>query len=354
MDAALDQLPRPDREVLLLRFWQQQDHRSIGTALGSTEDAARKRIARALEKLRSLLRRRGVLLTAALLTQFLTDHAIAAVPSSIAATLPGAAWRQATTSGPITAVSHSLIRRFWPATAAALVITGGLWTAVSAGWFTSSSSPKFSAIPATAKAPKAATSKEITLHFTIADVPAGTMAHRLLSYEPGGNDAALFTEVHQLANTSGKLVEFALTSPSGKSRTLERSRPYSYSDRWTWDEKLQRPHGEQNEIRNLGTNVEAIATRLTDGPVHLQWAVSHDYAEPVFHAWPISLREPEENPGSSVDMEDFYNCQLRGSTSGLTEGKPRLRATEVLNPRVMPEARPGPRVLLVFVTLATP
>ena len=353
VDAALDQLPRPDREALLLRFWQQQDHRSIGIALGSTEDAARKRIARALEKLRTLLRRRGVLLTAALLSQCLTDHATAAVPSTLAATLPGAAWRQATASGPIMAVAPSPLRRFWPAAAAAVVLTGGLWTAASAGWF-SASAPITSTIFSTAQPLKPVPSTDITLHFTMADIPAGTMARRLLTYEHSGDDTTLFTEVHHLASTSGKLAEFSLTGQSGKTMNFEKIRTYPYSDRWTWDEKLQRPIAGLNEIRKLGMTVEVIPNRIMESLVTVEWAVSYDYAEPVFHAWPISLREPEGEPGPSVNMEDFHNCQLRGYMAGLTNNTPRLLGSEFLNAAALPEAQPEPRVLMVFVTLADP
>ncbi|RYD29907.1 MAG: sigma-70 family RNA polymerase sigma factor, partial [Verrucomicrobiaceae bacterium] len=124
LDAALDQLSKSDREALLLRFYQRQDHRSVGAVLGYSEEAARKRIARALEKLRTLFRRRGIVLTAALLAQFLTDHASAAVPVGPAATLPGAAWRQATAAGPLSAARPliSLIRRFsLPAAAVVLI-----------------------------------------------------------------------------------------------------------------------------------------------------------------------------------------------------------------------------------------
>lgn len=141
LDTALDSLSTADREALILRYYQKQDHRHIGTVMGISEDTARKRIARALEKLRTVLRRRGVVLTAALLIQFLSDHATAAVPVALAASLPGAAWRQATATGPITAVPASLLRRFWPAAAAVLLVTAGVWTAVSAGWFGSNIRP---------------------------------------------------------------------------------------------------------------------------------------------------------------------------------------------------------------------
>ena len=216
LDAALDQLSRPDREALLLRFWQRQDHRSIGTALGSTEEAARKRIARALEKLRTVLRRRGVLLTAVLLTQLLTDHATAAVPPPLAATLPGAAWRQALSTGPITTPPASLFRRFWPAAAAALLVTGGLWTAASAGWF-SSSAPRASRVAsANTKTPAIANSSEISLHFTLADLPAKDLSLRLLDYQGSQDDEVLFNEVQKLSGAGGHKLEFDLTARSGQ------------------------------------------------------------------------------------------------------------------------------------------
>jgi RNA polymerase sigma factor (sigma-70 family) len=60
LDAALNQLEPADRDALVLRYLEQRDLRSVGRALGSSEDAAQKRVSRALEKLRGLLVRSGM------------------------------------------------------------------------------------------------------------------------------------------------------------------------------------------------------------------------------------------------------------------------------------------------------
>src|SRR5687768_7838029 len=63
LDAALSQLGRTDRDAVLLRFFEQRTLRDVGSALGMEEEAARKRVSRALEKLRSLLARQGITTT---------------------------------------------------------------------------------------------------------------------------------------------------------------------------------------------------------------------------------------------------------------------------------------------------
>lgn len=60
VDDALLDLPTADREILLHRYFEERDLRTVGGRLGISEDAARKRIERALEKLAALLKRRGI------------------------------------------------------------------------------------------------------------------------------------------------------------------------------------------------------------------------------------------------------------------------------------------------------
>jgi RNA polymerase sigma factor (sigma-70 family) len=55
LDAAVQRLPNADRTAVLLRFYQRLSFPHIGAALGISEEAARKRVHRALEKLRALL-----------------------------------------------------------------------------------------------------------------------------------------------------------------------------------------------------------------------------------------------------------------------------------------------------------
>jgi RNA polymerase sigma factor (sigma-70 family) len=80
LDDAINQLGTEDRAAILLRFFEQRDFRSVGEALGSNEEAASKRVDRALEKLELLLKRRGVALSATALAATLATQAVAPRP----------------------------------------------------------------------------------------------------------------------------------------------------------------------------------------------------------------------------------------------------------------------------------
>lgn len=85
LDAALARLGETDRNALLLRFAEGRNHREVGAALGLSEEAAKKRVNRAVEKLRGTLANQGVTLTALALAGLLTDRLCAAPPAGLAA-----------------------------------------------------------------------------------------------------------------------------------------------------------------------------------------------------------------------------------------------------------------------------
>ena len=85
LDDTIEQLEPPDRQAILLRFFERRDFRSVGNALGISDDAAQKRVSRAIEKLRSLLVERGVTLSAVLLATLLAGRIINAAPAGLAA-----------------------------------------------------------------------------------------------------------------------------------------------------------------------------------------------------------------------------------------------------------------------------
>ncbi len=87
LDEAMAHLSAPDRDALLLRFFQNQDFRAVGAALGVSDDAAQKRVSRALEKLRAELVRRGVTTKAAALAAAISANAVQLAPAGLAATL---------------------------------------------------------------------------------------------------------------------------------------------------------------------------------------------------------------------------------------------------------------------------
>jgi RNA polymerase sigma factor (sigma-70 family) len=87
LDAALNQLSDSDRDLVVLRFFQRKTAREIGRQLGLSEHAAQKRVARALERLRHVLRSHGLVLPSRALAGAISAKAVQAAPSGLAATL---------------------------------------------------------------------------------------------------------------------------------------------------------------------------------------------------------------------------------------------------------------------------
>jgi RNA polymerase sigma factor (sigma-70 family) len=84
LDESLARLGETDRHALLLRFFEQKNLAEVGSALGLSEDSARKRVQRALEKLRRALSQRGIAVPVAVLSTVLAANAAPAAPVSIA------------------------------------------------------------------------------------------------------------------------------------------------------------------------------------------------------------------------------------------------------------------------------
>lgn len=91
IDDVMNELNQHDREAVLLRFFHGRPFAEIGAALRVTEDAARMRVDRALDKLRTLLARRGITSTSAALAVALANQAGMAAPAGLAASVTGAA-----------------------------------------------------------------------------------------------------------------------------------------------------------------------------------------------------------------------------------------------------------------------
>jgi RNA polymerase sigma factor (sigma-70 family) len=95
LDEALDRLPGRDRDALLQRFFEGMSVSEMAAMLGIGEDGVRKRLDRALDKLRASFDRRGISSTAAALGALLGSHASAAVPPAVQALAANAPWSAA-------------------------------------------------------------------------------------------------------------------------------------------------------------------------------------------------------------------------------------------------------------------
>jgi RNA polymerase sigma factor (sigma-70 family) len=87
LDEAMASLDDPERDAVLLRFFQRRDLRAVGAAFGVSEDAAQKRVSRALDKLREFFLRRGIAVSMAALGAGLLANTVQAAPVGLAASL---------------------------------------------------------------------------------------------------------------------------------------------------------------------------------------------------------------------------------------------------------------------------
>lgn len=129
IDQAVESLKPIDRAAVLLRFFEDKSFQDVAAIIGSTDDAAQKRVSRALEQLRQFLTRRGVVLTAAGLSSRLETNAIHAAPTSLAPTIS-----LAVSASKASALIHliSPIREIAMTTAQKL-LAGTIFTAAVAG-----------------------------------------------------------------------------------------------------------------------------------------------------------------------------------------------------------------------------
>jgi RNA polymerase sigma factor (sigma-70 family) len=91
LDAALGELSEPDRDALLLRYFRRKSAHEMAQALGISEDAAQKRVSRAVERLREYFAKHGVTVGASGLVVAISANAVQAAPVGLAVTISTAA-----------------------------------------------------------------------------------------------------------------------------------------------------------------------------------------------------------------------------------------------------------------------
>ena len=99
LDDVMHELNEADREAVLLRYFERKPMAEIGARLGLSENAARMRVDRALEKLRAKLSKRGITSTAAALAPMLTERAVGAAPATLVAKVSKSALDAAAVGG---------------------------------------------------------------------------------------------------------------------------------------------------------------------------------------------------------------------------------------------------------------
>jgi hypothetical protein len=135
LDAALEELTEADRDALLLRFFERKSAREMAQTLGVSDEAAQKRVSRAIERLREFFAKGGVTVGASGLVVALSANAVQAAPVglaltvSAAATLAAAALATPATATVTTAIAMTALQKVLVAVTILAAVSTGIYEA---------------------------------------------------------------------------------------------------------------------------------------------------------------------------------------------------------------------------------
>ena len=99
LDGAMDKLGQKDHDALVLRFFENKNFAEVGAALGASEDAAKMRVQRALEKLRKIFTKRGMVSTTTILAGAISANSVQAAPVGLAVKISAVAMAKGAAAG---------------------------------------------------------------------------------------------------------------------------------------------------------------------------------------------------------------------------------------------------------------
>ena len=139
LEDAMGELGEKDRNAITLRFFEGKSFQEIGAAFGASENAAKKRVAHALEKLHRYFSKHGVSSTTAIIAGAISANSAHAAPVGLATTITATAVKgSAVAASTLTLVKGTLKVMTWiklkivlGVTAAALLAGGAMTVALS-------------------------------------------------------------------------------------------------------------------------------------------------------------------------------------------------------------------------------
>ena len=138
LDEAMARLGQTDRDALVLRFFEGRSLNEVGAAVGVSEEAAKKRVSRALEKLHRYFSRRGVSSTTAVIAGAIAANSVQAAPVALAKTVAAVAVAKgaAASTSTLTLIKGALKIMAWTkaktaiVAGAAIILAAGTTTVV--------------------------------------------------------------------------------------------------------------------------------------------------------------------------------------------------------------------------------
>ncbi len=124
LDTAMEKLGQKDHDALVLRFFENRNFKEVGAALGASEDAAKMRVSRALEKLRKFFGKRGISSTTAIIAGTISANSVQAAPVALAKSVTAVAVAKgaAASASTLTLIKGALKIMAWTKAKTAIVV----------------------------------------------------------------------------------------------------------------------------------------------------------------------------------------------------------------------------------------
>lgn len=126
LDSAMSELEDRDRDAIVLRYFEKKSLKDVGAALGINDDAAQKRLSRAVEKLRHYFAQHGQAVSATTLIAGLGAGAIQPAPAALLASITATAVSSLPAATTFTLIPWTMIKPV----AATIALAGLVATAV--------------------------------------------------------------------------------------------------------------------------------------------------------------------------------------------------------------------------------
>jgi RNA polymerase sigma factor (sigma-70 family) len=110
LDEAMAALNETDRNAIVLRFFENKPMKEVGAAMGTSDDAAKMRVSRAVEKLRDFFLKRGLSLSGTGLTAAIAENSVQAAPAGLAASVAAAVGQGAVVAGTTFALTKGALQ----------------------------------------------------------------------------------------------------------------------------------------------------------------------------------------------------------------------------------------------------
>ena len=253
LEHAMGELAAKDRTAVVLRYFQDKSLREVGLALGTSEDAAKMRIARALDKLRLTFAKRGLACSVVTVAAALSAHSVQAAPATVAAGVIKCALAQgssAAASGALGLISGAKFKL-----AIALGVTAVAITAVvrfNAQNQASSPAPVIQAVSRSATTPEAVPAAEAPA----SELPAATNHTVLELTSPPGFDSIRVFALNNLGQAVG-----GIDSTNGQTHAF------------IWDNGTTTDLGTFGASKSLAAGIndagDIVGTLLTNGERHV-------------------------------------------------------------------------------------